>query len=34
MDEFIDKEEYHYPYDLVLNVTDACNLKCKYCFVE
>lgn len=28
------KEIYQYPLSLMLNVTDDCNLACKYCFVE
>lgn len=32
--EFEYKEEYRYPTSLCLNVTDACNLACRYCFVE
>ena len=31
---FIYKEEYQYLTACSLNVTDACNLACKYCFVE
>lgn len=32
--QFEYKEEYRYPYRLCLNLTDACNLACQYCFVE
>lgn len=28
------KEEFLYPLNIHLNVTDACNLACKYCFVQ
>lgn len=28
------KEEYKYLSNVVINVTDDCNLQCKYCFVE
>jgi len=28
------KNKYHYPIHIMLNVTDDCNLACKYCFVE
>ena len=28
------KDEYHYPTNMMLNVTDNCNLQCRYCFVE
>ena len=28
------KEEYKYPRTIMLNLTDDCNLACKYCFVE
>lgn len=28
------KEEYQWLTNVCLNVTDACNLECKYCFVE
>ena len=28
------KEEYKYPRTVMLNLTDNCNLACKYCFVE
>jgi sulfatase maturation enzyme AslB (radical SAM superfamily) len=28
------KDEYKYPTHIMLNVTDACNLACRYCFVE
>lgn len=31
---FIYKEEYKYPIYVLLNVTDDCNLQCRYCFVE
>lgn len=31
--EFNYKEEYLYPTNILLNMTDNCNLKCKYCFV-
>lgn len=34
MEEFEYKEEYRYLTDVCLNLTDACNLACKYCFVE
>ena len=26
-------EEYKYPTMATFNLTDACNLQCKYCFV-
>ena len=32
--EFEYKEFYQYPTSICLNVTDACNLACRYCFVE
>lgn len=32
--EFEYKEEYQYFTSACLNVTDACNLACKYCFVQ
>ena len=32
--EFEYKEEYYYFKNACLNVTDACNLACKYCFVQ
>lgn len=32
--DFIYKEEYKYLTHICLNVTDACNLACRYCFVE
>lgn len=32
--EFEYKEEYQYLTNIMLNVTDACNLACRYCFVE
>ena len=28
------KEEYHLFTNICLNVTNACNLQCRYCFVE
>lgn len=28
------KEEYQYPRSAMLNLTDNCNLACRYCFVE
>lgn len=28
------KDQYHYPTFVMLNVTDNCNLACRYCFVE
>ena len=34
METFIYKEGYSYPIALMLNVTDNCNLACRYCFVE
>lgn len=34
MSNFKYKEEYAWLSNICLNVTDACNLKCKYCFVE
>lgn len=34
MEKYIYKEEYQYPTAGVLNVTDDCNLQCRYCFVE
>ena len=33
-EKFIYKEEYKYLSNAVFNVTNDCNLKCKYCFVE
>lgn len=33
MEEFEYKEEYSHPTSACLNVTDDCNLACKYCFV-
>ena len=33
-EKFEYKEEYAWPSKACLNVTDACNLACKYCFVE
>lgn len=32
--DFIYKEEYAYPHCVCLNLTDNCNLACKYCFVQ
>ena len=32
--EFEYKEIYKYPIDICLNITDSCNLACKYCFVQ
>ncbi len=32
--QFEYKEQYQYPYIVMLNLTDNCNLACKYCFVE
>ncbi len=32
--EIFYKEEYQYPIDVLLNLTDDCNLACRYCFVE
>ena len=32
--EFEYKEEYGWLTNICLNVTDACNLACRYCFVE
>lgn len=34
MEEFEYKEEYKYLSNIMLCVTDACNLACRYCFVE
>ena len=34
MQEFEYKEEYKYLSNIMLCVTDACNLACRYCFVE
>lgn len=34
MEQFIYKKEYKYLTSAMLNVTDDCNLECKYCFVE
>ena len=28
------KEKYKYPTKICLNLTDNCNLACRYCFVE
>lgn len=33
-EKFIYEERYKYPIHNMLNVTDACNLACRYCFVE
>ena len=32
--DFEYKEEYKYLTNICLNLTDACNCECKYCFVE
>lgn len=32
--EFEYKEAYKYPTCVCLNITDSCNLACKYCFVQ
>ena len=32
--EFVYKDRFQYPTYIMLNVTDDCNLQCKYCFVE
>ena len=32
--EFEYKEIYKYPINVCLNLTDSCNLACKYCFVQ
>lgn len=32
--EFKYEEIYKYPINICLNVTDSCNLACKYCFVQ
>ena len=32
--KFIYTEDYAHPTFIMLNVTDACNLACRYCFVE
>lgn len=34
MQEFKYKEHYQYLTDICLNLTDSCNLACRYCFVE
>ena len=34
MEEFEYKEVYKYLSNIMLCVTDACNLACRYCFVE
>lgn len=34
MQEFEYKEEYKYLSNIMLCITDACNLACRYCFVE
>ena len=34
MSEFIYQDRYKYCYNACLNLTDACNLACRYCFVE
>jgi len=34
MKEFEYKEYYKYLTNVMLNVTDDCNLACRYCFVE
>lgn len=34
MKKFEYKEEYRHPTNILLNVTDDCNLQCRYCFVE
>ena len=31
---YIYEEAYKYPTCICLNVTDSCNLACKYCFVQ
>lgn len=33
-EKFVYTEDYAHPTLVMLNVTDACNLACKYCFVE
>ena len=32
--KFIYQEKYKYLFNICLNVTDSCNLACRYCFVE
>ena len=27
-------ESYSHPYEIALNLTNDCNLACRYCFVE
>jgi len=34
MESFVYEESFLHPTNILLNVTDACNLKCRYCFVE
>lgn len=34
MEDFVYEESFLHPTNILLNVTDACNLKCRYCFVE
>jgi molybdenum cofactor biosynthesis enzyme MoaA len=35
MEQFFEyKKHYQYLTACMLNVTDSCNLKCRYCFVE
>ena len=31
---FIYEEKYSHPYEIALNLTNDCNLACRYCFVE
>jgi len=34
MENFIYKDEYKLLNNAIINVTDDCNLQCKYCFTE
>lgn len=34
MEKFEYKERYSHPYNICLNLTDDCNLACRYCFVQ
>jgi MoaA/NifB/PqqE/SkfB family radical SAM enzyme len=31
---FVYEEKYSYPVRVMLNLTDNCNLACRYCFVQ
>jgi sulfatase maturation enzyme AslB (radical SAM superfamily) len=32
--EVLYNEAWKYPIHMTLNVTDACNMRCRYCFAE